>query len=146
MVVECMPREKILEIVDYLDAPTLIISISSWGNSIPLYLAEFHINLIHTEFFNFNDEILELPIFHSITDEDARRIAKTVKKYQGKVKQIYVHCDAGIPRSAGVAAAISKYLNNDDFKWFVSLYCPNMTCYTKVLFALNEEDYKYEVL
>lgn len=141
MVVECMPREKILEIVDYLDAPTLIISISSYEASIPLYLAEFHINLVHTEFFNFNDEILELLIFHSITDEDARRIAKTVKKYQDKVKQIYVHCDAGISRSAGVAAAISKYLNNDDFKWFVSPYCPNMTCYTKVLSALNEEDY-----
>lgn len=136
MIVECMPREKIIEVVDYLDAPTLIISISSFNNSIPIYLKKPHYNLVHTEFFNFNDETLELPHLHSITDDDAKRIANTVKKYQDKVKQIFVHCDAGISRSAGVAAAISKYLNNDDFKWFSPPYCPNMACYTKVLFAL----------
>lgn len=141
MIVECAPRDRMIEMVDYLDTPTLIISISSFNNHIPLCLAEPHLNLVHTEFFNFNDEILELPQFHAITNEDANRIARTVKKYQHRVNQIYVHCDAGISRSAGVAAAISKYLNNDDFKWFVSPYCPNMTCYTKVLFALNEEDY-----
>ena len=136
MIVECMPREKIIELVDYLDVPTLVISISSFNNSIPIYLKKPHYNLVHTEFFNFNDEILELPHLHSITDDDAKRIASTVKKYQDKVKQIFVHCDAGISRSAGVAAAISKYLNNDDFKWFSPPYDPNMTCYLKVLFAL----------
>lgn len=137
MIVECMPRDKCIEYVQYLDIPTLIISIRTFHDLIPIELTDNSIiNLIHTEFFEFNDEIVELPQLHCITDEDASRIAKTVKKYKNKVQQIIVHFDAGISRSAGVAAAISRYLNNDDFKWFSPPYDPNMMCYFKVLFAL----------
>ena len=146
MIVECMPRDKCIEYVQYLDIPTLIISIRTFHDLIPIELADNSIiNLIHTEFFEFNDEIVELPQLHCITDEDASRIAKTVKKYKNKVQQIIVHCDVGISRSAGVAGAIAKYLNNDDNKFFMAPYCPNMTCYTKVLFALRR-DINNEVL
>lgn len=58
-----------------------------------------------------------------------------------------VHCEAGISRSAGVAAAaaISKYLDQDDLTIFNShSYYPNFLCYYYVLEALgvflSEED------
>ena len=34
--------------------------------------------------------------------------------------------------------AISKYLNNDDFKYFSPPYYPNMMCYTKSIIYISE--------
>lgn len=52
------------------------------------------------------------------------------------VKNIVVHCEAGISRSAGVAAALAKIINgNDDyfFDYYHNRYVPNMTCYKRIL-------------
>lgn len=47
---------------------------------------------------------------------------------------LIVHCEAGISRSAGVAAAIGKFLFNDDsFVFNDGKFCPNMKCYREVL-------------
>ena len=43
-----------------------------------------------------------------ITQMQAREIAKFVIQYQD-IDTLIVHCDAGISRSAGIAAAISKW-------------------------------------
>ena len=76
-----------------------------------------------------------------ITEKDAEKIAEFVKKTADKVDTIIVHCEAGISRSAGVAAAISKYFFNDDTAIFNNRqYCPNMTCYRYVLNALFMSD------
>lgn len=70
--------------------------------------------------------------------EDAQKVARFVKAHADK--RIVVHCDAGISRSAGVAAAIMKYYTNDDMEFFCSgQFCPNMWCYRKTLEALSEE-------
>lgn len=76
-----------------------------------------------------------------ITEKDAEKIAEFVKRTADKVDTVIVHCEAGISRSAGVAAAISKYLFNDDTAIFNNRqYCPNMTCYRYVLNALFMSD------
>lgn len=76
----------------------------------------------------------------AITDADAVNIAQFVKKWNGKIHSIIVHCEAGVSRSAGVAAAIMKYIYNNDETIFNSYrYCPNMLCYRKVLNALYED-------
>ena len=47
---------------------------------------------------------------------------------------ILVNCEAGISRSAGVAAAIGKVFNGDDtFVFNSSRYVPNMLVYSKIL-------------
>ncbi|MBR1496099.1 MAG: metallophosphoesterase [Oscillospiraceae bacterium] len=52
---------------------------------------------------------------------------------------LIVHCDAGISRSAGVAAAIGKCCNGDDRAFFRGgRYCPNMWCYRKTMAALSQ--------
>ena len=77
---------------------------------------------------------------NGITKEQAKQIATFVKKHYGNVEQIIVHCEAGISRSAGVAAAILKYFTNDDSQIFDSYkYRPNTLCYRNVLEALYDE-------
>lgn len=70
-----------------------------------------------------------------MTVNDARRVASFVKRNADKT--IIVHCDAGISRSAGVAAAILKWATGDDAQIFkAGRYCPNMWAYRKTLEAL----------
>ena len=70
-----------------------------------------------------------------MSDDDARKVALFVR---GRMTdRIIVHCDAGISRSGGVAAAIAKWMLNDDSEFFYSgQYRPNMWCYRKTLTAL----------
>lgn len=53
------------------------------------------------------------------------------------IKDIVVHCAAGISRSSAVAAAIAQYLDLDEFNliWNNDLYIPNELVYR---LALNE--------
>ncbi len=69
-----------------------------------------------------------------MTDGDAENVAAFVRANRGRL--VIVHCDAGVSRSAGVAAAIAKYLTGDDALFFRSdRYSPNLWCYTKTLSA-----------
>ena len=72
-----------------------------------------------------------------MSDDDAQKVALFVR---GRMTdRIIVHCDAGISRSGGVAAAIAKWMLNDDSEFFYSgQYRPNMWCYRKTLTALCE--------
>ena len=71
-----------------------------------------------------------------MTDEDARKVAAFVEAHRDVY--ILVHCDAGISRSAGVAAAILKHYTGDDRQVFRSgRHYPNMWCYCKTLNALH---------
>lgn len=70
--------------------------------------------------------------------QDAQKIRDYVRAYADKVECIIVHCEAGISRSAGVMAAIQKYLLGDDSEIFNSnLYLPNEHCYRLMTSALE---------
>lgn len=78
-----------------------------------------------------------------INENDAFVINDFVLNVKNKVRRIIVQCEAGVSRSAGVGAAIMKYLNKDDMEIFKNgKYCPNMACYRMVLNALMENDIK----
>jgi predicted protein tyrosine phosphatase len=73
-----------------------------------------------------------------ITEEDAMQIVAFVMDIKEAVNNLIVHCEAGVSRSAGVAAAIQKYLTGDDTSIFSDKrYYPNMTCYRYVLEAFG---------
>ena len=131
---------------------TMIISISCTKDKEPYALkramTDEKSNVAHVEFFHFDDIDKEYHSIglNSISEEDAKRIVKTVKEWADKVDTIYVHCDAGVSRSAGVAAAISKVLTGDDEYFYTcGLYVPNPLCYRKVLNAfgliIKQKDY-----
>lgn len=72
-----------------------------------------------------------------MNDYDAQKVCDFVKANDNV--DIIVHCDAGISRSAGVAAAIMKYLTGSDMEIFKNgKYQPNMWCYRKVLSKFYE--------
>ena len=60
-------------------------------------------------------------------------LLKAFKK-SPEVENIIVHCEAGQSRSAGMAAALMKFYNGDDWDIFNNpRYTPNMTVYRMVL-------------
>ena len=71
--------------------------------------------------------------------EDAEKIKQFVEAH--KEDSIIVHCDAGVSRSAGIAAALMKFYNGDDTPIFDNpRYCPNMLCYRTMLNTMMEGD------
>jgi predicted protein tyrosine phosphatase len=70
------------------------------------------------------------------TKKDAKKILKMVEKYKKKVQHIVCQCDAGVSRSAAVAAALSKILYGDD-AWVFDCprYIPNPHIYSTILNA-----------
>lgn len=49
------------------------------------------------------------------------------------IKELYIHCDDGVSRSAGVAAALSKIYNGTDEEFFRSPYDPDRLIYRLIL-------------
>jgi predicted protein tyrosine phosphatase len=45
---------------------------------------------------------------------------------------VFIHCDAGLSRSPGLAAGLSKVLNDDDAGYFENAY-PNMLVYNTII-------------
>ena len=116
--------------------PTAIISIrSSDDKKLPkITYTDFIKDIL---FLQFDDLEATDPYTTYMKDKDAEQVKCFVERVKSQVQQIVVHCDAGVSRSAGVAAAIGKYLNGDDmFIFGRPRYAPNMTCYRKTLNAL----------
>ena len=113
----------------------VIISISSlWDNPPEFNKNNYSIRSVCNLFFDDEEQGPNV-----ITEADASKIKEFLTKWYNKVDQIVVHCDAGVSRSAGVAAAILKYYTGDDTQIFDDLkYCPNMLCYRTVLNKLME--------
>ena len=78
-----------------------------------------------------------------ITYDDAGEIASFVRNIvRLRMDRLIVHCEAGISRSAGVAAAIMKGWDGDDSPVFDNpRFRPNMICYRTVLNAVYEKMY-----
>lgn len=73
-----------------------------------------------------------------LCDKDAERIVEFSEKYKNKL--LIIHCDAGISRSSGIAAAILRHYTGDDAEIFDNYsYDPNMWCYFKTLKAFGDE-------
>lgn len=81
-----------------------------------------------------------------MTKEDAWAIRELLRRFPDT--DVIVHCDAGISRSSGVAAAILKYFTGSDREIFDNWkYLPNMWCYRQTLEALTaDEDDKKMIL
>ena len=67
----------------------------------------------------------------------AKEIVDFVEEYRYVVGTIIRQCEAGISRSAGIAAALSKCINGDD-KYFFNRYLPNSLVYSKIIKAWGE--------
>jgi len=66
--------------------------------------------------------------------EMAGQIVEFVRKAKtgGRLELIVCQCDAGISRSAGIAAALAKCINGDDRRFFKE-FIPNMLVYSLIV-------------
>lgn len=125
------------------DNTSIIISISCNSENFPNIETTDNNKIRNVSYYHFDDEEVGAS---SISEIQAKDIADTVLKYKDSVDTIIVYCDAGVSRSAGVGAAIMKYLFNDDMEIFNNaLYAPNIRCYRYVLNALNFEIEEKEI-
>lgn len=73
---------------------------------------------------------------HLFTNEMAKKVLEFVMYNPCGV--LLVNCEAGVSRSAGVAAAIGKVFNGDDtFVFNSGRYMPNMLVYSKIIMQAN---------
>lgn len=127
--------------VESINEPTLIISISSTDDQIPLILKSGENKMVaHVEFLMFDDIDASESVssMKPMSKTDAARIVDAFAQYNDRVYQVIVHCDAGYSRSPAVAAALTKSLGLDDSSFFGHGYCPNMHVYRLVLNELAE--------
>lgn len=86
-----------------------------------------------------------------MTFNQALEIKEAVDKATKKgIRNIIVHCYAGISRSGAVGCAIAKYLNGDDtYLWANESILPNKLVYKLMCKAFNlsfsEEEYNYKL-
>lgn len=109
---------------------TVIVSISSVDSEKPK-IVECE-NLVDVLYLFFND--VDRDLSGAMTPNQAMMIVDFVRKYMNDVDRFIFHCDAGISRSAGCAAATMKYIYGVDSPIFDSpRFCPNFHCYALVL-------------
>ncbi len=85
----------------------------------------------------FDDITSPTPPWTAFAPEDARRILEFAAKVWPNADVLHVHCEAGISRSAGVAAALSQIYFGDDAKFFLPPYRPNTLVYNAILNATS---------
>jgi len=75
----------------------------------------------------------------SFSDSQAMEIRDFLISVLPKIDRLIVHCELGVSRSAGIAAAILKTLTGDDSAVFGDpWYVPNMRCYRHTYEALHD--------
>ena len=116
--------------------PLIIISITDISTNRNTFAKNPNIySILHLKFNDESDSDKS-----AINTEQAKEIALFINIWKDMVELIIVHCEAGVSRSSGVAAGIMKYINNDDMSIFENPhFCPNITCYRKVLEAFGVE-------
>jgi len=73
-------------------------------------------------------------------DDQATQIVEFVERIKDKAKGILVHCEAGVSRSAAVAAVIELILNGSNERVFNDRrYSPNLYVYTKLLLVWQKQ-------
>lgn len=127
------------------DADTSVIILSTSGEPRWKYVDMFFDSLV----LNY-DDVIDGADPYAYTDEMAARVATLVHSVEANISvtNLYVVCDYGESRSAGLAAAVIRYLGAEDlYLWDSAIYHPNPLVYRKTCAALGievtDEDISY---
>lgn len=122
------------------DEASVVISINGVYDTIAQIVKTEQNNIRDILFLRFDDTDTGALAINKL---DTLKIKNFVNKHKSMSNMI-VHCGAGQSRSAGVAAAILKYLYNDDTQIFNNRrYTPNMKCYRAVLETFMEDTFDF---
>ncbi len=91
------------------------------------------LSVLDLEFSDLDGVHLPSNEFYILFDDSmAKNILTNVIRYKKEVDLIICQCEAGISRSAGIAAALSEILNDDCGDYF-NKFIPNMLVYRTIL-------------
>ena len=113
------------------DTPWVGISITSSGKDWPVLSEENRVGLLQLQFDDLDDRHRHLDKFILFSPEMAESVLRFVSEHLS-VPLLMVHCDAGVCRSPGIAAALSRILYNEDDDFF-HLFMPNRLVYRTVV-------------
>lgn len=141
--IKALSREKAIRLSysDFDDAK-IIISIRDPNKVKP----EFNINnssikdILYLSFFDISEETKSIfGRYESMSPIDAILIRDFVLKWQNEIDTIWVQCEMGMSRSAGIVAAIMEYFDMDSKEILESnQYYPNRLCYNLTKGAFNK--------
>ena len=121
-----------------LTVPTLIISITDPALDLNSFANNKNIVAVCRVQFDDVTKANARPSDVLMSPRDADKIKEYVISYMDKVETVIVHCEGGISRSAGVMAAIQRYITGDDSEIMnSSRYLPNDHCYRLMLSAFG---------
>lgn len=118
------------DIKEYVNPSEKYVLISIFGTHGHWATLPYDKNRVDVIFVEFDDIDHKRDPFILFDTSKARQILQFVMKYKDEVDSIICQCQAGISRSAGTAAALSKILNGDDMWVFKNpKYFPNTFVY-----------------
>lgn len=87
--------------------------------------------ILYLSFYDISEETKDIfGGYSSMSPDEANKIAHFVNKWKDNIGTIWVNCEVGVSRSAGIAMAIMEHLNMDLTPILESTtYYPNMLCY-----------------
>ena len=88
--------------------------------------------------FKFHDMDRPIEGYKLFTQEQAKTIWNFFQRYEPQIETVVCHCEAGISRSAAVAAALAKVSGRDDSAFFKH-YHPNRLVYRTILEKVEEQ-------
>lgn len=102
--------------------PNIIISIRSPGERRAIVGGNNPLDVMFLEFNDVDEHGMVWTLHGSMlkknvklfTEEDAKKVLEFVNKYKDKAELIICHCEAGISRSAGMAAALCTILGSPE--------------------------------
>lgn len=132
----------------HIKTPHAIISITDPDSDIPTFAPnQNRISILSLQFYDLEDISDEMPLKDAVEyvtmfghglfrDNQAAEIVDFVERIKERIKGILVHCEAGVSRSAAVAAVIELILNGSNERVFQDRrYSPNQYVYRKLLHA-----------
>lgn len=136
------------------EVPHAIVSIRSPGDpaEVKLRTNEHTKGVLHLQFHDIDDlspkdleevkaagmdENLNLDPKTLFTEDMGRQVVQFVLAHKDHVERFLVHCDAGLSRSPGAAAAIAVMVGQSDENFFKRYY-PNRKVYRFILNAYQE--------
>lgn len=121
--------------------PYIVISYRCPGDSLPKFSYDPNRkDILYIEINDVDDtELFEE--YKILNEEEAEQIIDFVTNHED-ISNIVVHCDAGVSRSSGTAAALLKIFNGDDSEIFDNKkFIPNMYIYNLIINKAFEKEY-----
>ncbi|HEX5323329.1 MAG TPA: hypothetical protein VFW40_06040 [Capsulimonadaceae bacterium] len=120
------------------DEPYVVISITNPGIAVAdVAISPYCRGILRLQFHDISDDDQPLQGKQVMSEEEGRQVIAFFQTHAEKVGLIVCQCEAGVSRSAAVAAALCRLLQGDDAHFFAG-YSPNRWVYRTVLDAAGD--------